>query len=93
MGIIIGDSIQSVSNSYCSIANSHVQIYKNPDGTFVCNGIGTIWTNQSARNSNNTPISSVGVVITINSSELTSNLYSKLYTQLKTNFSSTTDAI
>ena len=97
MGITIGDTITlhsglTANNSYGSFGKSELIIEKvGSDYLVTCKG--RIWANQTARNNNKSQIFSKNVSITINSSQLSGNFYSLLYTQWKSNYSSVSDVL
>lgn len=97
MGITIGDTITLAcgltnSNSYGSFGKSEIRIEKQ-DSNYLVSCRGLIWATESLRSQSKAHIGTQAVSITINSSQLTSNLYSLLYTEWKTNYSSVSDVL
>ena len=97
MGITIGDTLTlhsglTATNTYGSFGLSEITIEKNGSSYFVT-GKGRIWVNESAKNSSKPPITGMNVSVTINESQLSGNLYSILYTQWKTNYTSVSDVL
>jgi hypothetical protein len=102
MGIIIADTLtlstgQTVSNSYACFSKHTVQLEKTTTigGViqYECRGYASIFIDESSRNNNKGSIDVVSILVILSSSDLSNNLYSKLYTGLKTKYSSTSDVL
>ena len=99
MGISIGDSVtastggSSHTNTYGSLGTSDIRIEKQDSNYFISTR-GFIWTSQSARNAANiTHITTQALSLTINGSQLSSNIYSLLYAVWKSKYSSVSDVL
>ena len=101
MGIIINDALtlntgQVLSNAYMSFGPNSIQLTKkvvDSTTTYECLGQGFIFVSEDAKNNGYAPINMNLIKVDLNASELGSNLFEKLYTQLKTNYTSTTDVL
>ena len=98
MGIIIGDTINlsnglTVANAYGSFGNNEIRLSKNEnDNTqYILESHYNIWVNKDNRTNNKSIIDAGNIRKTLTVSELSSNLYSILYTEIKSKFTSTTD--
>ena len=96
MGITIADTLTlsnglTVSNSYACFGRDSISIEKMDTNKYDLRGHACIWTNQTYRNNEAPPLLGVNINLTITASQLDSNIYSLLYTQLKTKYSSTSD--
>ena len=95
----------TVTNTYCSFGNSKISLRKNINNTYdssgnivsninytlYCNYC--IWINKTYRLNNNVILESYNINKDITSSDLNTNLYSILYTEIKSKYTSTTDDI
>ena len=101
MGIIINDSIiypngQDISHTYASFGNEVVRITKevsNSVANYICACYVQIFVSQNAKDTGCLNLTSFNVSTTLNASDLNSNLYEKLYTELKKKYESTQDVI
>ena len=100
MGIIIGDTITlsnglTVQNAYASFGNTEVQVRKdeNNNSQYILESHYHIWVDKNNRTNNKSIIDAGNVRKTITASDLNSNLYTILYTEMKSNFTTTTDEI
>ena len=97
MGITIADTLTldsglTVANAYGAISENSITIRKNDTNSFIIRSVGQIWINQNSKN-NKESIQKVNIEKYINISEISSNLYSLLYTQWKTQYSSVSDVL
>ena len=70
---------------------NNLDLYKNNSGNFELRSGASIWTNQTYRNNGAPCVDRINIKLTLTTSQLDSNLYGLLYTELKTKYSSTTD--
>jgi hypothetical protein len=98
MGIIVNDTITLSTGSeytgvYLAATTDPVEVRKISDTTnYTVRASFRMWINQTARNEDKATIDRVNVRFTIQEADLTQNLYTLAYTELKTHYSDTTDA-
>jgi len=97
MGITIGDTITLKSsltntNSYGSFGDSDIFIEKN-GSNYIIRGQGKIWASKTARDDNKLCIDAVNIQISIPESSLSNNLYSLLYTEWKTSYTTVSNIL
>ena len=100
MGILIEDTITfsnglTSANCYCSFYNNTITIEKNEgvDSNYNIRGSATIWVNKTFREENKPILDRVNVSVSINASQLDTNVYTHLYDSLKEQYSTVTDDI
>jgi len=101
MGITINDTLVldvgiSQASTYSSFGSASVRSVPQSGGTtdYQLNGVAGIWISQSVRDSGGPQLQQVSVSFGITKGELTNtNIYTLLYDNLKTNYSSTTDVL
>ena len=98
MGILIGDTITfsnglTSTNCYCSFYNNSISIEKNEYTSDIYNirGTASIWVNKTFRDENKPILDIINVSVSITSSQLDTNIYTHLYTSLKSKYTSVTD--
>lgn len=96
MGITINDSLTlkvgiTKTGTYSSFAKDRVTITSNDDSTYILTSIARIWADKTARDANSPSLQSLRITVGITTDDLEDNLYTLLYTELKTNYTSTTD--
>ena len=100
MGITILDSIEingsgiSLSNCYSSFCSNVVTVRKlNVDNTITygLEATANIWKDYDSRCCTKTPITNIKVRKIIDSTQLETNVYTHLYTALKSNYINTQD--
>lgn len=103
MGIINKDPFlnrygQELTNTYISLGNNPIELRKeieidnnkNTIEIYILTAIFNIWLSKESRY-NNSSFSSYVVHKTLSGDEITSNLYTILYTELKKKYTNTTD--
>ena len=95
MGIIINDTITlnnglTASTIYCSFGDDEIFIKKN-NGEYYIEGHYKIWFNKDYRTDGKHFLDTGMILVKITSNDLSSNLYTLMYNELKTNYTSTTD--
>jgi len=98
MGIVINDSLFlnigiTQSGVYASFGEKPLVIKPTPDDddTYNARSIAYLWTDKISRDSDKPRIQVMNISIGITTGNLDENIYNLLYTELKSNFSSTTD--
>jgi len=100
MGIIINDTITlnnglTASTIYCSFGEGEIRIEKNRDNTseYDISGHYTIWVSKDFRTNDKPCLDAGNISLKVTSSDLNSNIYTLLYNELKTKYTSTTDEL
>jgi len=100
MGIIINDTITlnnglTASSIYCSFGEGEIRIEKNRDNSseYDISGHYTIWVSKDFRINDKPSLTGGHISLTITSNDLNSNIYTLLYNELKTKYTSTTDEL
>ena len=99
MGIIVNDVLSLKigiprSGCYASFATSRLQTYS-PSYTvnYIVESYAGIWIDKASRDSGSPSVEQLLVKTSITKDQLDGNIYTLLYDQLKTNYSSTTDIL
>ena len=95
MGIINNDSFstrygQDLSKTYISLGDNCIELRKE-EGKYILMGIFNVWLSKESRLNNKSSFSSTIIRKELSASEITSNLYTILYTELKKKYTNTTD--
>jgi len=100
MGIIINDTITlnnglTASTIYCSFGEGEIRIEKNRDNAseYDISGHYTIWVSKDFRINDKPSLDAGNISLKITSSDLNSNIYTLLYNELKTKYTSATDEL
>ncbi len=100
MGITINDSLAlsigiTQANTYSSIGNNDVTI--SPSSTqsldYDVRGFARVWIDKASRDLDRPIVHATNVSVGITKGQLDENLYTLLYTELKTQYTSTSDVM
>ena len=95
MGIIIQDDIKfdtgvNKTDCYCSFGQSKIILQKGASG-YELSGMAIVWVSEAEKTAAAHCLSSHPIQLTITNAQLTGNVYTLLYNELKSQYSSTTD--